>query len=160
MASLTRCTWVWISSGCWWWTGKPGVLQSMGSQRVRHDWATELNWLISTPSCSHPLQSHFFVNLCMLLFSCSVVSNSLWPHGLQHALLPCTSPSPRVCLNSCPSNQTCLLIISSSVTRFILALSLSQHQGLLQLVDSSHQVVEVLELHHQSFRWIFRVDCF
>ena len=36
--------WVWASSGSWWWTGKPGVLLSMGSQRVRHDWATELNW--------------------------------------------------------------------------------------------------------------------
>ena len=34
----------WASSGSWWWTGKPGVLQSMGLQRVRHDWATELNW--------------------------------------------------------------------------------------------------------------------
>ena len=37
-------TWVWANSGSWWWTGKPGVLQSMGSQRVRHDWVTELNW--------------------------------------------------------------------------------------------------------------------
>ena len=37
-------TWVWVSSGSWWWTGRPGVLQSMGSQRVRHDWATGLNW--------------------------------------------------------------------------------------------------------------------
>ena len=42
---LTQWTWVWINSGRWWWTGRPGVLQSMGSQRVRHDWATELNWL-------------------------------------------------------------------------------------------------------------------
>ena len=41
MASPTRWTWVWASSGSWWWTGKPGMLQSMGSQRVRHDWATE-----------------------------------------------------------------------------------------------------------------------
>ena len=41
MASLTQWTWVWVSSGSWWWTGKPGVLQSMGSQRVRHAWATE-----------------------------------------------------------------------------------------------------------------------
>ena len=40
-------TWVWGSSGSWWWTGKPGVLQSMGSQRVRHSWATELNRLYS-----------------------------------------------------------------------------------------------------------------
>ena len=37
MASLTRWVWVWVNSGCWWWTGRPGVLQSMGSQRVRHD---------------------------------------------------------------------------------------------------------------------------
>ena len=44
MASLTQWTWVWVNSGCWWWTGKPGVLQFMRSQRVRHDWATELNW--------------------------------------------------------------------------------------------------------------------
>ena len=44
MASPTQWTWVWVSSGSWWWTGKPGVLQSMGLQRVGHDWATELNW--------------------------------------------------------------------------------------------------------------------
>ena len=44
MASLTQWTWVWTSSGSWWWTGKPGVLQPIGSQRVEHDWVTELNW--------------------------------------------------------------------------------------------------------------------
>ena len=43
MASLTQWTWVWVNPGSWWWTGRPGVLQSMGSQRVGHDWATELN---------------------------------------------------------------------------------------------------------------------
>ena len=42
MESLTPWTWVWASSGSWWWTGKPGMLQSMGSQRVQHTWATEL----------------------------------------------------------------------------------------------------------------------
>ena len=42
--SLTRWTWIWVNSGSWWWTGRPGVLRFMGSQRVRHDWATELNW--------------------------------------------------------------------------------------------------------------------
>ena len=41
MASLTQWTWVWVSSSSWWWTGKPGMLQSMGSQRVGHNWATE-----------------------------------------------------------------------------------------------------------------------
>ena len=44
MASLTRWTWVWAGFGSWWWTGKPGMLQSMGSQRVGHDWVTELKW--------------------------------------------------------------------------------------------------------------------
>ena len=44
MASLTRWMWVWVNSGSWWWTGRPGVLQLMGSQKVGHDWATELNW--------------------------------------------------------------------------------------------------------------------
>ena len=46
MASLTQQTRVWVNSRNWWWTGKPGVLQSMGLQRVRHDWATELNWCV------------------------------------------------------------------------------------------------------------------
>ena len=44
MASSTRWTWVWASCGSWWWTGRPGMLQSIGFQRVGHDWATELNW--------------------------------------------------------------------------------------------------------------------
>ena len=44
MASPTQWTWIWASSRSWWWTGKLGMLQSMGPQRVRHDWATELNW--------------------------------------------------------------------------------------------------------------------
>ena len=44
MASLTQWTWVWVNSGSWWWTGRPGVLRFMGSQGVRHDWVTELNW--------------------------------------------------------------------------------------------------------------------
>ena len=44
MDSPTWWTWVWVNSRSWWWTGRPGVLRFMGSQRVRHDWATELNW--------------------------------------------------------------------------------------------------------------------
>ena len=48
MASLTWWTWVWVNSGSWWWTGRPGVLWFMGSQRVGHDWVTELNWTDSS----------------------------------------------------------------------------------------------------------------
>ena len=44
MASLTQWTWVWVNSGSWWWTGRPDVLQSMGSQRVGHNLATKLKW--------------------------------------------------------------------------------------------------------------------
>ena len=44
MSSPTQWTWVWVSSGNWWWTGKPSMLQSMELQRVGHNWVTELNW--------------------------------------------------------------------------------------------------------------------
>ena len=46
MASLTQWTLVWMDSGSWWWTGRPGMLQFMGFQRVWHDWVTELNWIV------------------------------------------------------------------------------------------------------------------
>ena len=55
MASPTQQTWVWVNSRSWWWTGRPDVLQSMGLQRVRHDWMTELNWtdtLSKNTTCS------------------------------------------------------------------------------------------------------------
>ena len=57
MASPTRWMWVWVDSGCWWWTGRPGVLWFIGSQRVGHDWATELNssTLYWAPTLSHVL---------------------------------------------------------------------------------------------------------
>ena len=44
MTSSTQWTWVWVNSRSWWWTGNPDMLQSMGLQRVGHDWVTELNW--------------------------------------------------------------------------------------------------------------------
>ena len=55
MASLTQWTWVWVNSGSWWWTGRPGELRFMGSQRVGHDWAIELNWLLYF-MCMNPSQ--------------------------------------------------------------------------------------------------------
>ena len=51
MASPTQQTWVWVKSGSWWWTGRPGVLRFMGSQRVGRDWATELHWGIQKKPC-------------------------------------------------------------------------------------------------------------
>ena len=49
IASLTQWTWVWVCFKSWWWTGEPGVLQSMGSQRIGHDWPAELNWTEGQP---------------------------------------------------------------------------------------------------------------
>ena len=86
MAWVTQWTWVWASSRSWWWTGSPGVLQSMGSQTVRHDWATELNWnyeimllltslflFLKVKLCfgiiSHCLCINYLVNLCSQLFT-------------------------------------------------------------------------------------------
>ena len=58
------------------------------------------------------------LQILLLLFSCSVITNSLWPHRLQHTRLPCPSPSPRVYSNSCPLSQWCHPSISSSVVPF------------------------------------------
>ena len=73
MASLTQWTWVWVGSGRWCWTG-PGMLQSMGSQRLRYNWATELNWkflalqrhLRNSSTCS--IRKHFFHLLWLVRF--------------------------------------------------------------------------------------------
>ena len=94
----------------------------------------------------------------LLLFSHSVVSDSLQSHGLQHASPPCQSLTPGVYSNSCPLSRWCYPTISSSVFPFSLAFNLSQHQGLFKWVSSSHQVAKVLEfqLQHQSFQWTFR----
>ena len=57
IASPTQWTWVWASSGSWWWPGKPGILQSMGSQRVRENWATELNLSLMNNRYKNPQQN-------------------------------------------------------------------------------------------------------
>ena len=93
-------------------------------------------------------------------FSCSVVSNSLQPHGLKHTRLPCPSPPPRAYSNSCPLSWWCHPTISSSVVPFSSRFNLSQNQGFFKWVSSSHQVAKVLEfqLQHRSLQWIFRTN--
>ena len=95
------------------------------------------------------------VFLSSVQFNRSVVSDSLWPHELQHARPPCPSPTPRVHSNSCASSWWCHPAISSSVVPFSSCLNPSQHQGLFQWVNFSHEVAKVLEfqLQHQSFQW-------
>ena len=90
----------------------------------------------------------------------SVVSESLWPHGLQHAGLPCPSPTPEACSNSCPATLWCYLAISSSVVPFSSRLQTfpaSVSFPLNQLFASGGQSIGV-SASHQSFQWISRTD--
>ena len=73
------------------------------------------------------------LSLSSVQFSCSVVSDSLWPHGLQQARLPCPSPTPGACSNSCPSSQWCLPTISSSVVPFSPRIQSFPASGSLQM---------------------------
>ena len=93
-------------------------------------------------------------------FSHSAMSVFLWPHGLQHARLPCPSPTSRTCSNSCPKVGDAIQPSHPLSSPSPPAFNLSQHQGLFQWVSSSYQVVKVLklQLQHQSFQWIFRTD--
>ena len=91
-----------------------------------------------------------FPCLSSVQFSCSVMSSSLRPHGLQHARLPCPSPAPRVYSNSCPMCRCCHPTISSSITPFSSLLQFFPASGSFQM----SQVAKVLEfqLQHQSFQ--------
>ena len=104
-------------------------------------------------------------------FSCSVVSNFLWPHESQHARSPCPSPTPGVYSDSCHQlpefTQTHVHRVSDAIklshplsSPSPPARNPSQHQGLFQWVNSSHEVAKVLEfqLQHQSFQWTPRTD--
>ena len=174
MASPTGSTWVCASSGSWWWTGKPGMLLSMGSQKVRHGW---VNWTV------------LFLELSLLILKIFVYFYHL-NHGYKTLLYIWSIYWYCFCLfaESCPApyNPMNCNIPGSSVLHYLPkfaqthiywvgdviwpthplssppppAFILSQHQGLSQWFGSLHQVAQVLELQLQSlsFQWIFKVD--
>ena len=76
MTSRTQWTWVWVNSGRWWWTGRPGMLRFMGSQRVGHNWATELNWITIRSS-----RFRFNASLFMMIFLTTTL------HGISSSLV-------------------------------------------------------------------------
>ena len=73
MTSPTQWTWVWVDSRSWWWTGRPGVLRFMGSQKVGHDWANELNWT----QLNSPIPVHF--SSLIPRMSHSLLPSLVWP---------------------------------------------------------------------------------
>ena len=100
----------------------------------------------------------YYLNISSVQFSCSVVSDSLQPHGLQHTRPPCPLQFPEFTQTHvhwvCDAIQPSHSLSSPSVLTF----NLSQHQGLFKWISSSHQVAKVLRLQHKSFQWIFRTD--
>ena len=99
-------------------------------------------------------------SLYSVQFSCSVVSDSLRPHGLQHARPPCPSPTPRVHPNLCPLSWWCHPTISSSAVYFSSCPQSFPASGsfpMSQLFASGGQILE-FQLQHQSFQWILRTD--
>ena len=95
-----------------------------------------------------------------LQFSRSVLSDSLQPHGLQHARPPCPSPTLRVYSNSCPLSRWCHPTISSSVVPFSSCLQSFPASGSFQMSQFFPSGAKVLEFQHQyqSFQWIFSTD--
>ena len=132
-----------------------GIVPAQGSNSGLLHCRQILYWLSHQGSIGR-LYIHYF--WCCLVVS--VVSDSLWLHEVQHARLPCPSPTLRAYSNSFPLHQWCHPTISSSVIPFFPAFNLSQHQGLFKWVHSSFKVAKVLEfqLQHQSFQWTFRTD--
>ena len=111
MASLTQWTWIWVNSGSWWWTGRPGVLRLTGSQRVGHDWATELNWLTDhsficvsvhvfttpwTEACESSLSFSVSQNLLKFMSTESVMPSNHFVLSHPLLFLPLVFPSIRV----------------------------------------------------------------
>ena len=85
MASPIRWTWVWVNSRSWWWTGRPGMWQFMGSQRVGDDWVTELNW--TEYICFHLSGRHYWTFLSKYLHLCSL-QDLIFRPGIEWYNLP------------------------------------------------------------------------
>ena len=138
---------------------KAGCLEGPKSQMVTTCWPSKLK--ISAEDMAHGWAIvYYLLKQLSVQFHCSVVSNSLRSHGLQHARPPCPSPTPGVHSNSCPLSWWCHPTISFSVFPFSSRLQSFPASGSFQWVSYLHQVAKVLEfqLQHQSFQWIFRTD--
>ena len=104
MASPTRWAWVWVDSGSLWWTGRPGVLRFMGSQRVRHDWVTELNWWWDYGSnLSYSLMTSCHISKCFPLYLCKYLKE--FPGTVFKSLWYTSTPNHTCCVFTTLANE-------------------------------------------------------
>ena len=114
MASPTQCTWVWVNSGSWWWTGRPGVLQSMGLQRVGHDWGTELNSTENVTSCREPRLFFAFFLFCADSLNFTHIYRR---HSFQIAAVICITQPPYPLTPRCM--HYCLVFFFKSLVLYL-----------------------------------------
>ena len=140
----------------------PMCLKELLLEKSYHKWNIiyEIIPLGLTFSYHALLISNLDKSTFVIVYLLSSVWLSVTPWTVKHTRLLCPSLSPGVCSNSCPLSADAIQPSHSLSPPSLPALNLSKHQGLFQGVSSSHQVAIVLELQleHQSFQWIFRVD--
>ena len=164
MALLTQWRWVWANSGSWWWTGRPGVLQTMASQRVRHDWVTELNWTELKENNKY-LGSWTWIKFVFILWGCCYFPflkfAILWKFQFSSVTqscstlcnpMDCSTPGLPVHRHLLAFTQTHVHCVGDAIqpshplsSPSSPAFNLSQHQGLFQWVSSLHEVAKALE---------------
>ena len=115
MASLTRWTWVWVNSGGCWWTGSPGVLRFMGSQRVGHDWATEMNIESLSPTF---LKSFMKEKGVLIVNSCITNTLYCWKTWWMHCTIYSKTDIGHSCQNGgCPEECRHTTLSAASLLR-------------------------------------------
>ena len=169
MASPTQWTWVWVNSRNWWWTGRPGVLRFMGSQKVKHDWEIELNWTKANNFSMEKKLKQFLMKITVITLEIIPVQFSSVTQSCLTLCDPMNRSTPGLPVHQqLPEcTQTHVHWVGDAIqlphplsSPSPPAPNLSQHQGLFKWVRSLHQVAKVLEfqLQHQSFQWTPRTD--
>ena len=112
MVSLTQWMWVWVNSRSWWWTGRPGVLGFMGSQRVRHDWVTELNWTDPDYSWILYLWNHLLTKICDLQVNNCDPFVAIREHSNVHRIKQLSCPEYMFLAEVEQERKLCLLVVT------------------------------------------------
>ena len=140
MSSLTWWTWVWVNSGCLFWTGRPGVLRFMGSQRVRHDWATELSW--TDPNSEHTTEWHSVGHSSLSFFSFFTLIFHVSSKGCAVEKSPCSYQLlVKWIRDLLPSNPLRLFLVC--YTFLLLLASLLKIEYLINYLPLTHTLIPI-----------------